>query len=65
MTSDELAELLRDDAIEETVEWRHRETYPLDENGQGDASVGAVEHAGSITKRGGIGQLFFGGSVDR
>ena len=26
-------------AIEETVEWRHRPTYPLDENGQGDAHV--------------------------
>jgi OHCU decarboxylase len=25
--------------IEETVEWRHRPTYPLDENGQGDAHV--------------------------
>ena len=39
MTSDELAELLGEGAIEETVEWRHRETYPLDENGQGDAHV--------------------------
>jgi xanthine dehydrogenase D subunit len=34
-----LADLLGDDAIEETVEWRHRPTYPLDENGQGDAHV--------------------------
>jgi xanthine dehydrogenase D subunit len=25
--------------IEETVEWHHRETYPLDENGQGDAHL--------------------------
>ncbi|HMI72298.1 MAG TPA: 2-oxo-4-hydroxy-4-carboxy-5-ureidoimidazoline decarboxylase, partial [Solirubrobacteraceae bacterium] len=25
--------------IEETVEWRHRPTYPLDEDGQGDAHV--------------------------
>ena len=39
MTADELAELLGEDAIEETVEWRHRETYPLDENGQGDAHL--------------------------
>ena len=39
MTADELAELLGDDAIEETVEWHHRETYPLDENGQGDAHL--------------------------
>jgi xanthine dehydrogenase D subunit len=39
MTADELAEALGDDAIEETVEWRHRETHPLDENGQGDAHV--------------------------
>jgi xanthine dehydrogenase D subunit len=37
LTADELAELLGEDAIEETVEWRHRKTYPLDENGQGDA----------------------------
>src|SRR4029077_13217830 len=27
------------DAVEETVEWRHRETYPLDEDGQGDAHL--------------------------
>jgi xanthine dehydrogenase D subunit len=39
MTAQELGALLGDDAIEETVEWRHRETYPLDENGQGDAHV--------------------------
>jgi CO/xanthine dehydrogenase Mo-binding subunit len=39
MTADELAEMLDDDAIEETVEWHHRETYPLDENGQGDAHL--------------------------
>jgi xanthine dehydrogenase D subunit len=28
-----------DEAIEETVEWHHRETYKLDENGQGDAHL--------------------------
>ncbi|HJS95571.1 MAG TPA: 2-oxo-4-hydroxy-4-carboxy-5-ureidoimidazoline decarboxylase, partial [Solirubrobacteraceae bacterium] len=39
MSAEELVTLLGDDAIEETVEWRHRETYPLDENGQGDAHV--------------------------
>ena len=39
MTADELGALLGEDAIEETVEWRHRATYPLDENGQGDAHV--------------------------
>jgi xanthine dehydrogenase D subunit len=39
MTTEELGALLGNDAIEETVEWRHRETYPLDENGQGDAHV--------------------------
>jgi xanthine dehydrogenase D subunit len=39
MSGEELIALLGDDAIEETVEWRHRETYPLDENGQGDAHV--------------------------
>ena len=27
------------EAIEETVEWHHRETYELDENGQGDAHL--------------------------
>jgi OHCU decarboxylase len=27
------------EVIDETVEWRHRETHPLDENGQGDAHV--------------------------
>jgi OHCU decarboxylase len=27
------------EAIEETIEWRHRPTHPLDENGQGDAHV--------------------------
>jgi xanthine dehydrogenase D subunit len=39
MTAVQLAALLGDDAIEETVEWRHRETHPLDETGQGDAHV--------------------------
>ncbi len=39
MTAAELAALIGDDAIEETVEWHHRETYPLDENGQGDAHL--------------------------
>ena len=35
-----LAELLAGDAIEETVEWRHRRTYPIDpETGQGFAHV--------------------------
>ncbi len=27
------------EAIEETIEWHHRETFPLDENGQGDAHL--------------------------
>jgi CO/xanthine dehydrogenase Mo-binding subunit len=27
------------EAIEETVEWRHRQTFPLDADGQGDAHV--------------------------
>jgi xanthine dehydrogenase D subunit len=39
MTAAELAALLGGDAIEETAEWHHRETYPLDENGQGDAHL--------------------------
>ena len=39
MTPAELGGLLGEGAIEETVEWRHRPTYPLDENGQGDAHV--------------------------
>ena len=35
-----LADLLGDDAVEETVEWRHRPTQALDpETGQGDAHV--------------------------
>ncbi|MEA2255659.1 MAG: hypothetical protein QOG35_1704 [Solirubrobacteraceae bacterium] len=34
-----LAELLGDEAIEETVRWRHRPTHPLDADGQGDAHV--------------------------
>ncbi|WP_144120587.1 xanthine dehydrogenase subunit D [Catellatospora sichuanensis] len=35
-----IAELLGDEAIEETVQWRHRPTHPLDpETGQGDAHV--------------------------
>ncbi|WP_219416685.1 xanthine dehydrogenase subunit D [Pseudonocardia nigra] len=35
-----LAEVLGDDAVEETVEWRHRPTFPIDpETGQGDAHV--------------------------
>jgi CO/xanthine dehydrogenase Mo-binding subunit len=39
MTADELVELLGEDAIEETAQWRHRATHPLDENGQGDAHL--------------------------
>jgi xanthine dehydrogenase D subunit len=36
----DLVEILGGDAIEETVEWRHRPTYPLDPvTGQGDAHV--------------------------
>jgi CO/xanthine dehydrogenase Mo-binding subunit len=35
-----LAEVLGDEAVEETVEWRHRPTHPIDpETGQGDAHV--------------------------
>ena len=34
-----LAELLGDEEIEETVEFHHKETFPLDERGQGDAHV--------------------------
>jgi CO/xanthine dehydrogenase Mo-binding subunit len=35
-----LADLLGDDVVEDTVEWRHRTTYPIDpETGQGDAHV--------------------------
>ena len=35
-----LAEVLGTDAVEETVEWRHRPTFPIDpETGQGDAHV--------------------------
>jgi xanthine dehydrogenase D subunit len=35
-----LADVLGDDVVEETVEWRHRPTHPIDpETGQGDAHV--------------------------
>jgi xanthine dehydrogenase D subunit len=34
-----LPQILGDDALEETIEWHHRETHPLDENGQGDAHL--------------------------
>ena len=34
-----LVELLDDEEIEETVEFHHKETYPLDENGQGDTHL--------------------------
>ena len=33
------AVLAAGEAIEETVEWHHRETFPLDEDGQGDAHM--------------------------
>jgi OHCU decarboxylase len=37
---DIIAEVLEEgEAIEETVQWRHRPTHPLDEDGQGDAHV--------------------------
>jgi xanthine dehydrogenase D subunit len=39
MTANELGELLGEDAIDETVEWHHRKTDPLDEDGQGDAHL--------------------------
>jgi CO/xanthine dehydrogenase Mo-binding subunit len=35
----ELAELLRHQPVEATVEWHHRQTFPLDERGQGDAHL--------------------------
>ncbi|HEX7746166.1 MAG TPA: xanthine dehydrogenase subunit D [Micromonosporaceae bacterium] len=36
----DLADVLGDEPVEETVEWRHRPTYPLDPvTGQGDAHV--------------------------
>jgi CO/xanthine dehydrogenase Mo-binding subunit len=34
-----LADLVGDDAFEETLEYHHRETHPLDEKGQGDAHL--------------------------
>jgi xanthine dehydrogenase D subunit len=39
VSAEPAAVLEEGEAIEETVEWRHRETHPLDENGQGDAHV--------------------------
>ncbi len=35
----DLVEVLGDDAVEETVEWRHRPTQELDADGQGNAHV--------------------------
>ena len=35
----DLAALAEEDAVEETVEWRHRPTVKLDQNGQGNAHV--------------------------
>ncbi|GAA5124590.1 xanthine dehydrogenase subunit D [Haloechinothrix salitolerans] len=34
-----VVDVLGDEAITETVTWRHRPTYPLDDNGQGNAHV--------------------------
>ena len=34
-----VVDLLGDEEFEETVEYHHKETHPLDENGQGDAHV--------------------------
>ena len=34
-----LADLLGNDEVEETVEYHHKETHPLDEKGQGDAHL--------------------------
>jgi OHCU decarboxylase len=39
LSRDQLVELLGDDIVEETVEWRHKPTYKLDADGQGDAHV--------------------------
>jgi CO/xanthine dehydrogenase Mo-binding subunit len=33
------AALLESEALEETIEWHHKETFKLDENGQGDAHL--------------------------
>jgi CO/xanthine dehydrogenase Mo-binding subunit len=34
-----LPAILGDGVVEETIEWHHRETVPLDDNGQGDAHL--------------------------
>jgi CO/xanthine dehydrogenase Mo-binding subunit len=40
VTTDELVARLGDDVVEETVEWRHRPTFPIDpETGQGNAHL--------------------------
>jgi CO/xanthine dehydrogenase Mo-binding subunit len=39
MDNVDLAAVLPEDGIEETIEFHHKETYPLDENGQGDAHL--------------------------
>jgi CO/xanthine dehydrogenase Mo-binding subunit len=36
---DALAERVRERPVEATVEWHHRPTHPLDDNGQGDAHL--------------------------
>ncbi|MGI8780764.1 MAG: molybdopterin cofactor-binding domain-containing protein [Solirubrobacteraceae bacterium] len=37
--SDALAELVRERPVEATIEWHHRATHPLDEDGQGEAHL--------------------------
>jgi len=37
--SDALAELVRERPVEATIEWHHRPTHPLDEDGQGEAHL--------------------------
>jgi OHCU decarboxylase len=39
LSTAELVELLGNGPVEETIEWRHKPTQPLDEDGQGDAHV--------------------------
>ena len=44
-----LAELLGDEPVEETVEWRHRPTFPLDPlTGQGHAHVQYAAHRATV-----------------
>ena len=52
--ADALAAVLAERPVEATVEWHHRQTFPLDERGQGDAHLQfafSVHRAGTAVSR--------------